>query len=210
MQEVPCFIGFLAFPGVAATPSRVRNASAILALVVNGSEAFAVTRRDKDATWQSLGSLGWSKPRALFELENGLPYRTFPPGHKINWHDANVRRSLDVQASTVTLIGMVGGGGVTGFHYLTVGIEVLSPIHDEVASADIPQATTAEWAVAKTRRLLDDDKIPEGILLAELARLLEAEAPKDVRAGRLRHAPKASYLENQLGAWGIWPLSSFK
>jgi hypothetical protein len=45
---------------------------------------------------------------------------------------------------------------------------------------------------------------------AELARLLEAEAQKAVKAGQLARALKASYLENQLTPWGIWPLSAFK
>ena len=66
--------------------------------------------RDKDATWRSLGTLcrgrGWSKRRLLHELQHGLPYRTIeplPPGRTINWHDPEVGRSLDVEASEVTL-----------------------------------------------------------------------------------------------------------
>jgi hypothetical protein len=67
-------------------------------LSVNGSKAFVVTGRDTNATWRSLSTLcherDWSKPRALFELQNGLRYRTVPPGHTIDWHNPNVERSL--------------------------------------------------------------------------------------------------------------------
>ena len=43
---------------------------------------------------------------------------------------------------------------------------------------------------------------------SELARLLEAEGEKAVKVGKPARALKASYLENQLVPWGIWPLSS--
>ena len=79
-------------------------------------------------------------------------------------------------------------------------------------SADAPAAagTGVEWAPGATRRLRSEGKIPEDITKAALARLLEIEAAKDAKAGRLRRALKASYLEDQLDPWGIWPLSSFK
>jgi hypothetical protein len=77
------------------------------------------------------------------------------------------------------------------------------------AEAPAPLAS-AQWAIAATRRLRDERKIPDGVTKAELARLLETEADKAVRAGQLGRALKASYLENQLAAWGVWPLSSLK
>jgi hypothetical protein len=168
---------------------------------------LAVARRDKDATWQLLGAFcrerDWPKPSALYELESGgLHYRTVPPGYTVDWHDPNVRRSLDLAASTVTLLlGVIGDGGL-GFDMVTVAIEV--------AKADIPDTPTVRWAIAKTRRLRAERKIPEGAMKvkAELARLLEAESEKDVEAGQLKDPLKASYLENQLVAWGVWPLTS--
>jgi hypothetical protein len=111
-------------------------------LVVNGSEALVVTRRDKDATWRKLGTLGWSQPDALYELQNGWPYRTIPPGHVINWRDPNVRNSLNVQASTVQLLlGVIGDGMWSGFDIVTVTIEVMPPARAEVGpSLDPPDA----------------------------------------------------------------------
>jgi hypothetical protein len=88
------------------------------------------------ATWRSLGALcrelDWSRPRALHELQNGLPYRTVPPGHTVDWYDPNVLRGLDVEASTVTITrGVRFAEGeacfVLGLDQLTVGIEVLPP-----------------------------------------------------------------------------------
>jgi hypothetical protein len=63
-----------------------------------------------------------------------------------------------------------------------------------------------QWAVAATRAL----NIPQGITKAALARLLAAESKKAVKDSQIRRELAASYIENQLTAWGIWPLSSFK
>ena len=52
--------------------------------VFNGSKALAVTRRNKDVTWHTLGVLcrthDWSERRLLQELQEGLSYRTIPGG----------------------------------------------------------------------------------------------------------------------------------
>jgi hypothetical protein len=81
----------------------------------------------------------------------------------------------------------------------------------EPTDAEAPAlSASAQWAIAAARRLRDERKIPEGVKKADLARLLETEAEKAVRAGQLRRKLMASYLENQLAPWGIWPLSSFK
>jgi hypothetical protein len=65
-----------------------------------------------------------------------------------------------------------------------------------------------QWAVAATRALRDN--IPQDITKAGLARLLAAESKKGVKVGQIRRELTASYIENQLTNWGIWPLSSFK
>jgi hypothetical protein len=81
----------------------------------------------------------------------------------------------------------------------------------EPTDAEVPAPlASAQWAIATTRRLRGENKIPEGMTKAEFARLLEIEAQKAVRAGRLGRMLKASYIENQLIPWGIWPLNSFK
>jgi hypothetical protein len=168
---------------------------------VNGSEALAQSGRDKGATWRSLGTvcreLDWSKPRAVYELQHGLPFRTVPPGHEheADWRDANVTHNLNVETSELSFVG---------FDFLTVGIEVLPPTEATTVSPSV------RWAIATTRNLRAENKVPKDTTKAELARLLEAEAQKAVRGGKLGRALKASYLENQLVPWGIWPLSSFE
>jgi hypothetical protein len=175
-----------------------------------------------NATYRSPSALcrelDWSKPRLLYELENGLRYRTVPPGHEaeVHWNSPSVQHSFDLEAGTVTITrGVSSATGETcfvlGLDTLTVGIEVLPPIDVEVtlALAGLSQATGPEWAVAATRALRAAHRIPEDATKADLARLLAAEAETAVKAGQLRHALKASYLENQLTNWGIWPLSSF-
>ena len=174
-----------------------------------------------NATWRTLGAicreLDWSPRRLLYELGQGWPYRTIPPGHKIDWSDPSIR--LDVPASEVTFHfydeeeakecearnkpGDILVLIYTGYDK-TVGIEVAAP-------ADIePADPTGQWAYAATRRLRDERKIPKGAKQADVARLLEKEAPKPATAGGLGRALKASYLENQLKPWGIWPLGSLK
>ena len=171
-----------------------------------------------DATWRSLAALcraaEWSKPRLVHELRNGLPYRTFPPGHEaeVDWHHPETVRTLDIEASEVTITQTVlMADGLPDLVRRTLGIEVLPPTDAEPA-ANTPKATTASsrWAVAATRSLRADKKIPEGVTQADLARLLEGEARKAVTDGQIGRALKATYIENQLGPWGIWPLSSLK
>jgi hypothetical protein len=170
-----------------------------------------VAGRDNIATWQTPATLcrerDWSRSRLIERLQNGLPYRTIPPGYVIDWHDPlRVQRNLNVETGEVSFL--------VGRKLLTVGIEVLPPMDPEVPapSADSPAAASASvtWARTAARRLKTDGKIPEGTLKAELARLLQDEAKKAVKAGQLSRALKASYLENQLDAWGIWPLSCLK
>jgi hypothetical protein len=200
------------------TLSHFGNVSAILLLFVNGSEILAVTGRDKDATWRTVGTLcrerDWSKRRLIYELENGLPYRTVPPGWRIDWSDDSVWPYFNIEASEIsigygTVLGAIVPPTPKTFRALeggvTLGIEVLPP-----TDAELPAAASVRWAIATTRRLWDEGKIPEGMTKANLARLLEAETQKDVKVGQLGRALKASYLENQLADWGIWPLSSFK
>jgi hypothetical protein len=162
------------------------------------------------ATWCTLGTLcrarDWSKRRLLHELQNGLPYRTIPEGDTIDWANPIAERSLDLEASTMKVYrGMRTAKGsvfYVGGH--TVGIEALPPTNATTVSPSV------RWAIATTRTLRGENKLPQDTTKAELARLLEAEAQRAVKDGKLGRALKASYLENQLISWGIWPLSSFK
>jgi hypothetical protein len=245
MREVPISCGFPAFPPVRDEAVALGNPLRYFASVFNGSCWLVVTGRDNDATWRTLGTLcrerDWSRPRLVHELQNGLPYRTVPPGHTVDWHDPNVLRSLDIEASTVTLmrgvfVAEAEAGDVFSFDSLTVGVEVLPPTDAEVlpptdaeplppadvevlppadvevlppADVEVP-SPSIQWVRATVRTLRDKKKIPEGIRKADLARLLEGEAQKAVKAGQISRALKASYIENQLAPWGIWPLNSFE
>jgi hypothetical protein len=73
----------------------------------------------------------------------------------------------------------------------------------------LPPTASARWALATVRDLQANNKIPKGARKADLARLLEGEAEKAVKAGQITRALKATYIENQLTAWGIWPLMNF-
>jgi hypothetical protein len=189
------------------------------------SEALGMFGRDKDATWRSLALLcrerGWSRSRAVYELQNGLPHRfvpALPPRVSIDWHDPDVELCLNVETGDLTLMrGVLFAEGQTCFvlgpDTLTVGIEVLPPTDAEMPSSpmDAPDALpSVRWARATTRNLRAENKVPKGTKKAGLARLLEAEAQKAVKAGQISRALKASYLEDQLVPWGIWPLSSLE
>jgi hypothetical protein len=214
MREVPISSGFLAFPPVRDEAVALGNPLRYFASVFNGSCWLVVTGRDNDATWRTLGTLcrerDWSRPRLVHELQNGLPYRTVPPRHTVDWHDPNVLRSLDIEASTVTLmrgvfVAEAEAGDVFSFDTLTVGVEVLPPSDVEVlppadvevlppADVEVP-SPSIQWVRATVRTLRDKKKIPEGIRKADLARLLEGEAQKAVKAGQISRALKASYIE---------------
>jgi hypothetical protein len=229
MRDGPNSCGFLAFPPLRDKAVALGKRLRYFGSVFNGSYWLLVTRRDKDATWRSLGTLcrerDWSKRRLLHELRNGLSYRTVPPGHAVDWHHPDVERSLDVDASEVTLTrGVLAAEGegcfVLGLDRPTVGVEVLPPADVEVlppadaevlpsADVEVP-SPSIQWARATVRTLRDKKKIPEGIRKAGLARLLANESEKAVKTGQIRRTLKASYMEDQLAAWGIWPLSSFK
>src|SRR5262249_55503081 len=99
-------------------------------------------------------------------------------------------------------------GGTRSTEYLGIWVSrarVLALLPESVAAS-----ASAQWAIATTRRLQAESKIPKGALKADLARLLGAESQTAVKAGQLSRALKASYLENQLVPWGIWPLNSLK
>ena len=56
---------------------------------------LAVTRAaDDPTTAQStlISQLSWSKSRLIYELQHGLPYRTFPPGIVVDWSIRSCRR----------------------------------------------------------------------------------------------------------------------
>jgi len=136
MQDVPISCWFLAF-------SPARDVVLVFGVylnyfvfVFNGSDLFAVAGRDKDATWRTLGTLcrelDWSPRRLLHELQGGLRYRTIPEGREIDWHDPNVRRWLNLEASEVTfydekLAKERSRGLVISLGQVTIGIEVLPP-----------------------------------------------------------------------------------
>ena len=96
-----------------------------------------------------------------------------------------------MQTGDLILIRGVSGGPGVGLDTLTVRIEVMPP-------ADADPMSSARWARATTRILRDENKIPKGATKAGLARLLEAEAEKAVKAGQISRALTASYLEDQL------------
>ena len=139
-------------------------------LVFNGSDLLAVTGRDKGATWRTTGAFcrerGWSKARLLYELQNGLPYRTFPPGHAFDWSDPYLEPYLNVEASEISFPSGVVMSAIndavaviTGrprppkrrsvLEGITLGIEVLPP--GAPADADVP-SPSAEAPAAPQRK----------------------------------------------------------
>ena len=141
MREVPISSRFLAFSSVAARPLVFGNGLDYFVLIINGSSSLVKPRRGMNATWRSAGALcreyDWSKRRLLHELQHGLPYRTFPSGHTIDWHHPHSARSLDLARSEVTIIGPLING-VVGFEMTTVCVEVLPPT--DAASSAPPTA----------------------------------------------------------------------
>jgi len=63
----------------------------------------------------------------LHELQHGLPYRTIPPEHTVDWHHPVTAQTFDMEASEVTIIGALVDGTMA-FDTTVVGIEVLPPM----------------------------------------------------------------------------------
>ena len=131
MREVPISSGVLAFPPVVARPLVFGNGLDYFALIINGSSSLVVARRDMTATWRTASALcrdrDWSKRRLLHELQHGLPYRTIPAGHVVDWHHPVSAQTFNVEASEVAIIGGLIDGEVA-FDTTIVGIEVLPPM----------------------------------------------------------------------------------
>jgi hypothetical protein len=157
--------------------------------------------------------MDWSPRRLFHEVEHGrVPYRTIPEGYRIEWDDDFLWPYINIEASEIRIPYGIGGLGIwtpppnsrrVPHHGLTLGIEVLPP------DAESP-TPTAKWVFNTAGRLQTEGKICEGMTKAAVARLVAAEAPAAVKADKLDRALKAAYLENQLSAWGIWPLNSRK
>jgi hypothetical protein len=209
-------------------------------LVFNGSGLLAVTGRDKDATRISAkggSQIRLSEAKALLVEVYGSPQLAegllrdelaagrMPWGSLLQkgeashdfWKSGSRVNFEENSASNKPLVRMFylddppqPPQGCEHFGIWLSRPHVLALL-PEPTDAEVPAPlASAQWAITTTRHLRNERKIPEGVLKADLARLLETEAGKAVRAGQLRRELKASYLENQLTPWGIWPLDSFK
>ena len=142
---------------------------------VNGSEALAVTRRDKDATWCTTGTLcrqlDWSRLRLLHELKNGLPYRTISKEYVVDWHDPHVRRKLNVEASEVQIYDAQFYDAQSG-SWVVVGIEVLPP--DVPTETEPAPAADAEVPAPSATVPAASPAPPRQVSEADLRRALEA------------------------------------
>jgi hypothetical protein len=176
--------------------------------------------RDKDATWRSAGALcrelDWPKRRLIYELENGLPYRTIPPGWTIDWSDSSLWPYFDIEGSEISIpYGLVMGAieppppkthSALAYEKVTLGIEVLPPDAladaDEVPSpsADAPATSPAprrpsdaavEQCFREIMKERPDDPPSEPWLLAEMKGRLGAPPGRDrVRKLRREIAPQ--------------------
>jgi hypothetical protein len=146
MLEVPIPSRFLAFlPG--STPShatyKVGMISYDITRVERPGNILDATRTQHGARWCPAGTAcrerGWPAWKLFQELQNGLPYRTFPPGHTFDLSDPEVHRKFDAGVSTITIFapGMPGSDYLTGT--VVVGIEVLLPETDVALDEQVPE-----------------------------------------------------------------------
>jgi hypothetical protein len=186
-QVRPANPALLAFPPVATTLSCFGKVSDIFVWFINGPEALAQSGRNMDATWRKTSTLcrelDWSRRRLIHELQNGLPYRTIPPGHTIDWHDPNVVDSLDVEASEVSFYHeklareqSYSGPGlvILGLVLVTVGIEVLPPTDAPAAAPSPPSPVAASSSLPTSpRKNVSEAELRNCILT------IKAERPND-------------------------------
>jgi len=103
----------------------------------------------------------WSGLELLDRLQHGLPYKTVPPGHVIDWNDPNVVRSFNVAAGTVTFVQEIVGGGGVGPHTVTVVVKVLLPADAAEVSSSLDGDAPAS---AVPNRLLDPKELFDDLL----------------------------------------------
>jgi hypothetical protein len=122
------------------------------------------------ATWCLTSEIAASKPELIHALLNGLQCRTYPPGVSIDWRDPSVQRSLDMQASTVTIVRgprVSTDPLVFGLDRVTVGIKVLG---GEVPSPPPAAADAPAAPPASPRRVsagYQADRVDRGLDLLE-------------------------------------------
>jgi hypothetical protein len=134
----------------------------------------------------------------LYELQNGLPYRTVPPGHEheIDWHGISERYDLNIATSELKNVGI---------HFLTVGIEVvppsgINPVAEPLADSVEPAAAPhpkwdprTEWSVATVKRELRTKGPDKEVIIAALLKLYGNNIPAildDLVAGEFPQAEK--------------------
>jgi hypothetical protein len=152
------------------------------------------------ATWRPTGETGASKPRLVWELQNGLlEYRTWPPDIAIDWTDAYTIERFDVQAGL--LKRFVPGPRVPPIlasRQIDVAIEVRRPPAAPAdvqapslpAPADVPAATpkVSDSALREALRACKQPEPPlgEDALREKLERQFDASIERD----RFRQALK--------------------
>jgi hypothetical protein len=113
--------------------------------VLGGFGSLVKIGCNMSVTWASLGTIcrerDWSKHRLLHELQRGLPYRTIPAGHAIDWHSRDTVFAVEPSEVTYTK-GVLDVEGVIGLDRPTVGIEVLPPTEGALAADEAADAAS--------------------------------------------------------------------
>jgi hypothetical protein len=162
-----------------------------------------------DAHWCTLSAaldeLGWPWLRLHGELLAGqLSYRTYPPGHDIDWGDPTLR--VDRAESTVTFLEGVPNSGVVGFASTTVAVEVLLPVGQRPSAALIKASwrarvptATLESAMQEIAQSYDGKPPPsEGDVWSELKARFGPDFPRDAaRRALTTYAPQLKRAPGQ-------------
>jgi hypothetical protein len=165
----------------------------------------------------------WPKQRLIHAIQTReVNVRTWPPGHEaeIDWAAFETAHNFNLETSELSLVGL---------DLITVAIEILvpadaeapSPPADEPTAADAAETSsppaavdapvpTSVWAFDTVRDLRAEGKLPVAAMesKAALARFLADKSKGAAAVGKLRRPLKASYIEDWLERWGIWPLTA--
>jgi hypothetical protein len=157
--------------------------------------------RDKHAAWGSAGAGG----SAGHEEEPPKPTRRYSPDAEM----ADILYRAAQQPQPQRIEDVWRRADVPDTQATSADAPAAMPAPSKAVSGTAV-VSAKKWAPVATRRLREQEKISERITQRDLAVLLEAESGEAAKRGELRGMLKSSYIENQLGPWGIWPLSSFK
>jgi hypothetical protein len=84
------------------------------------------------------------------------------------------------------------------------------PVQTTTANQAVTKTAATSWVRAEAQRLKAAGKIPKGIHITDLAKLLATQMSKAARTDPSIRPVGWKHIKNELPGWGLWPISLIK